>query len=301
MAEERLMDDDKDKKYRFRKNENGEEELIIEGGDEAEEPAEEMSFEVPDGVDDDEEAAVMTPEQLAAKVKQKNEEQERLNKKINWLLDTAEEDFKANKYATALEALAAAEELDDENGRLYALKLKVFTCGFTDYTHLEEAADAAESVAKYSDSNDKAEMLAKAEVSLKANISKSKKLVDQLDRENEEKKAERAVKFKADRNKSLIIFSVAAVPFIVILALAIYFATMIFAARDGHYMMLTIVFGIIAFVLFIVTAFCARGLNIACRRVRLNKKNTMTKLGRQLIEEEDKLNYFNTIYSELKD
>ena len=29
MAEERLIDDDKDRKYRIRKNENGEEELVI--------------------------------------------------------------------------------------------------------------------------------------------------------------------------------------------------------------------------------------------------------------------------------
>ena len=47
MAEERLIDDDKDRKYKIRKNENGEDELVIDGLPE-EEDREEIAFEVPD-------------------------------------------------------------------------------------------------------------------------------------------------------------------------------------------------------------------------------------------------------------
>ena len=77
MAEERLIDDDKDRKYKIRKNENGEEELVISPQDGEEENAEEVSFEVPDFDTDDEEAAVMTPEQLAARQRQREEEEAR--------------------------------------------------------------------------------------------------------------------------------------------------------------------------------------------------------------------------------
>ena len=73
MAEERLIDDDKDRKYKIRVNEDGEEELIIAPQTAAEEAAE-IDFEVPDFDDDDEEAAVMTPEQLAARQRRREEE-----------------------------------------------------------------------------------------------------------------------------------------------------------------------------------------------------------------------------------
>jgi hypothetical protein len=300
MAEERLVDDDKDKKYRFRKNENGEEELVIEGGEETESAkADEMSFEVPEGLDD-EEAAVMTPEQLAERQKRKAEEKAALDKRVAELLDSAEADYNACKYATALESLVAAEELDDENGRLYALRLKVYTCGFTDYNHISEAAEAAENVAKYSSEEDKKAMLAVSENGLKANISATQKLVDSLSKENEEKKAERAVKFNADRNKAIIIFSCIAVPFLAMLITAIYFSTIMYSSLDGHYITYTIVFAAIAFVFFAALVFAARYLNITCRRVRLNNRNNTTKLGRQLLEEEEKLDCFNVIYNALK-
>ena len=52
MAEERLIDDDKDRKYKIRVNEDGEEELIIAPQTAAEEAAE-IDFEVPDFDDDD--------------------------------------------------------------------------------------------------------------------------------------------------------------------------------------------------------------------------------------------------------
>ena len=45
MAEERLIDEDKDKKYRIKINADGEEELVIEGGEQ--QPEEEAVFDVP--------------------------------------------------------------------------------------------------------------------------------------------------------------------------------------------------------------------------------------------------------------
>ena len=89
MAEERLIDDnrdkDKDRKYRFRINEDGEEELeIVEDPDnEPEEQTEQDvgGLEVPEFKEDDEEAAVMTPEQLfAERQKAENERAARENK-----------------------------------------------------------------------------------------------------------------------------------------------------------------------------------------------------------------------------
>ena len=61
MAEERLIDDDKDRKYKIRKNADGEDELYIDLEESEEESGESLEFEVPEFETDDEEAAVLTP------------------------------------------------------------------------------------------------------------------------------------------------------------------------------------------------------------------------------------------------
>ena len=103
MAEERLIDDDKDRKYKIRVNEDGEEELIIAPQTAAEEAAE-IDFEVPDFDDDDEEAAVMTPEQLAARQRRREEEAARRAKKFS-LCSTAKA---AQSLATTTTSASAA-------------------------------------------------------------------------------------------------------------------------------------------------------------------------------------------------
>ena len=75
MAEERLIDDDKDRKYKIRINEYGEEELIIDESAEEEAESEIPVFEIPEDGEDDEEAALLTPEQLAERERLKLEEQ----------------------------------------------------------------------------------------------------------------------------------------------------------------------------------------------------------------------------------
>ena len=76
MAEERLIDDDKDRKYKIRIGENGEEELVLEGGDE-----DETVFDIPVFEEDDEEAVDLTPDMLAERDRlRKQEEQARADK-----------------------------------------------------------------------------------------------------------------------------------------------------------------------------------------------------------------------------
>ena len=80
MAEERLIDADKDKKYRIKINADGEEELVVdEGVEPVEEVVQEVLFEVEEISEDNEEEAVMTPEQLAAK--REREERERAERR----------------------------------------------------------------------------------------------------------------------------------------------------------------------------------------------------------------------------
>jgi hypothetical protein len=302
MAEERLIDDDKDKKYTFRKNANGEEELVVNDGEvQEEEPAEEVAFEVPDTVEDDEEAAVMTPEQLAAKKALAEKEKAEKAEKVARLISSAKADIANGNFSTALEAVTAAEDIDEENGEIKGLKLVIYTRNFTDFTQIEKAAEEADDVKKYTDKAQKAEMLAVGEKALAQKINELNHSIKKLDAENEQKKSERAVKFEADNKKSRIWFICGFVPFAIVLALAIWFSTIMFSSENGLYLVLTIVFGCLAVVGLVAVAFLARRLNITARRVRLNKKNTSTKLGRQLIAEQAKLAAFNAVRSALED
>ena len=75
MAEERLIDDDKDRKYKIRINEDGEEELVIDDTpdeDESDIPV----FQIPVYDEDDEDATSLSPQEFAEREKRKKEEQE---------------------------------------------------------------------------------------------------------------------------------------------------------------------------------------------------------------------------------
>ncbi|MDE6557945.1 MAG: hypothetical protein K2K39_02445, partial [Clostridia bacterium] len=277
------------------------EELVIVDGEEPEKPAEEeVSFEVEELSEDDEEAAVMTPEQLAAKREQEEKERAERRKKVSELLNSAKHDCALLKFATALEYLEEAEELDGENGDLYAIKLEAYTRGFTDYSQVTTAAEVAADVAKYTSEEKKSQMLDKASKSLEENIADLRAKVVSLNKENEEKKAERAVKFKKDRNTALIAFAVAFAALALFGALTGYFATLIYTVITNKFIILTCVFGGLSFVALIALAFCARYLNITSRRVRLNTRNTSTQLGRDLLAEQAKLKAFIAVYSALK-
>jgi hypothetical protein len=144
-------------------------------------------------------------------------------------------------------------------------------------------------------------MFKEAEKSLKHEIGELSNSVNRLDKENEEKKAQRAVRFNADKKKALVAFLCGAIPLAICIALAIYFSTVMFSSESGVFLILAIVFAGLSFVGIIVVAFLGRALNITARRVRLNKKNTSTKIGRQLIAEEKRLEAFNAVYAVLQD
>ena len=75
MAEERLIDDDKDRKYKIRRNADGEDELIIDDTETPDDESDIPVFDIPVYLEDDDEAALLTPEQLAERERMRAEEQ----------------------------------------------------------------------------------------------------------------------------------------------------------------------------------------------------------------------------------
>lgn len=146
MAEERLIDEDKDRKYKIRKNADGEDELVIDAEADVEEEFEEVEFEVTESDFDDEEAAVMTPEQLAAREKAREEAEAKRVEELNSHISRAQSLVDEGKFEDATFVLDAAAELDRGNGKVYALKLIALTEGFTKFSNSYDATEAAEGV-----------------------------------------------------------------------------------------------------------------------------------------------------------
>ena len=293
MAEERLIDDDKDRKYKIIKNADGEDELVIDDAPDEEEPEEELGFEVPELDSDDEEAAIMTPEQLAAREKMREEEEAAKKVKLQQIAEHASALLAEHKYEDAGYVLAEADELGDD-GEIYALKLRAITRDFTDFTGTEDGADAVVGVKAFT-AKETVEGFAYAIPLLKAKAEELKAEAEALDAENEEKKSERRVMFKKKRNNSLIFFATMVVPLIVFAALAIYYGTHLTAVKGGANIPLFIAFVSVAGVLFIATVIAARLLWKNANNLKLNEKNSATKLGRKLEEKKAELSFVESI------
>ncbi len=296
MAEERLIDDDKDRKYKIRINEDGEEELIIAPQTAAEEAAE-IDFEVPDFDDDDEEAAVMTPEQLAARQRQREEEAARRAKKVAAYVRRAKACLEEEDFSGASYALNEAGELDKENGEIYALKIKVYTKYFSDWSFIDDCAEAADGLAEYASDGLKQDLKA-ISAPLTQRISQTEASAAQLNEENEYRKAERRASFAARKKASLTAFCACAAPFVLFTVLAIVFGVrFMYTREDALFTIITIVCASLALVAFVAMLFLAHRLWDASRNVRLNERNSSTRLGREYEEQSAQLRQLTRIYA----
>lgn len=296
MAEERLIDDDKDRRYKIRVNENGEEELVVNAAQDEDE-REEIGFEVPDFDTDDEEAAVMTPEQLAARQKAREEEESKRHNMTQQYISRAKACLATEDYSGAIYALEQAGELDANNGEVYALKVKAYSRYFTDWSALDECADAADGLGDFGNDEQKRE-LAEMAKPLEERILQTKQTVEALNRENEEKKGERRAAFKQRRKSALIAFAATVLPFVAFLIAAVVLGTQyMYTREDSLFTILTIVFASLAGVAFIATVITSRRLWAACRNVSRNERNVSTKLGREYEEKSAEYEKLTRIYA----
>lgn len=282
MAEERLIDDDKDRKYKIRINEDGEEELVID--ESAEEGESEIPvFEIPADGEDDEEAALLTPEQLAERERLKLEEQTKRKDAAEALYAKTVKSFEEGDFEAALYAVNRALELTPDDGRLWFYKLKTVSRNLTEFTSPESCAEAADGVAEFCSAEQKAELKTLTS-ELEERLAQAKTRTAELEIKNEAGKAERRDEFARMRKKSLIWLLASGIPFIVFTVAAIVFATMIFANEHGAFIIATAVAGGLAAVMLAVTAIAANKFWAAQRYVVLNERDNTTKIGRQYLE-----------------
>lgn len=293
MAEERLIDDDKDKKYKIRKNAEGVDELYIDG-----EPEEELTFEIPEFETDDEEAAVMTPEQLAAREKMREDEERRRVEKIADLIQKAERALEEGDYDSARYHLAEAAETDGKNGEIRFLQLKALTQNFTDFTLASDAAEVAESVKAYCTPEQKS-ALKEISAPLSERLSQTEKELETLGEENETKKAERRAVFKQKRKKALIAFAATGVPLVIFAIAAAIMGSIMHSRKDGVLVIVTIVLAALALVALIATLFTAHNFWKTSQKVSRNENNANTRLGREYEAKKVEFNALTAIFSAL--
>lgn len=295
MAEERLIDDDKDRKYKIRVNADGEEELIIDNSGEEEEESDIPVFGIPVYEEDDEEAALLTPEQLAERERLKREEQEKRERKLNELLEKAKEKLEERDFEAALYAVTQAQEYSGDSGLLWCLKLKILTRNFTEFNALDDCAEVAENVKEYADAESKAELRALAG-SLPPRIAEVEERTKRLAETNEAGKEERRDTFLRIKTKALTDLLLAGIPLLVFVVLTGVFASMIFSNENGAFVIATIVFAALTVIALIVSAFALRNFISAMRNVKLNESDVATKAGREYLESKKELDGLKTIY-----
>lgn len=299
MAEERLIDDDKDRKYKIRMNADGEEELVIDDTP-PEEERESMEFEVPELAEDDEEAAVMTPEQLAARDRARREAEEKRIADFKERVSFAKQLISDGKYEDCVYVLNEAQELERGSGEVYALKIIALTGNFADLSlHADECAEASEGFFEFADAEVKSEYS-----SIKEDAEKLQpvliKEVASLNERNEEAKEARRNAFTKKRNNAAVALACTGIPFVILAVLAIYFSTVMHAVKDGTNMILFFVFLALAAVFLIPTLFFVHKFWDSSKLVVLNEKNSSSKLGREYEEKSVQLNTVEKILAAFK-
>ncbi|MCD7728588.1 MAG: hypothetical protein LUI60_01575 [Clostridia bacterium] len=291
MSEIRLADDDKDKKYRIRINEDGEEEFEI---IEPEEQPEEDFVGLQADIDEDETMAEEDDELMAAA----REEQKRLAvEEARGFIEKAKERASAGDTEYALVALDSAQEAWDEEWEIYSLKLELLTNNFTDFTHAEECASLEEGYKKYVPEEVKQEFRGKYAENIQKEIDSLQTVADKTKEENEAKKADRRVRFKARRNKSLRNFIIAFVPFLIFLGVAIGLST--YMIYDDVILVFAIIFYVLAAAAFVLSVICLRFLARDAHRVHLNELDSSTAIGRSYLDCSGKIEALKSVYDML--
>lgn len=301
MAEERLTDTDldKDKKYRIRKNADGEEELVID--DSAEEGDEEVEFSVPEFSYDVENVENLTPEQYEEYLKKRAEEEALKEEAFKKHFEEAKTALENKEYETVLHHANAILEQDEQNAEALGYKLRALSRGFTDVIELAACADVADVLKETDDDDVKAGLLEDMEPFYTQELNSRKAQERQLSEENDAKKTERRVRFVQEKKIALRRFLCAAIPFAIFLALTIGFGCYVTARENGLFVIFTAVFGGLELIALVFTLITLHYLLDASRKVRLNERDSSTKLGRELIAVQTEIEQINRIFSAVKE
>lgn len=291
--EERLIDKDESRRIKVRHTEEGDDvvDALAPDGGEEELPGDEADYvvEFPEDADEnyDEDLVGLTPSQLRSRLEEKKRAEERARAEYQKLADEAAALLEQGDHAAAepLFAQAALYECDDGSA-----KRGLWLCRTRGYTQIETFYDR--DVARefyWADEDLRAEVLEKLGGPIREAREALAREAEPLRKQYDIEKEERAEAFKANRKyyfvRSLIVLAA-------VLALvigAIVSAAYILRRSDSLALILTVVFGVLAFVVFVLFLIYVLKTVNAGRLCRANEQMSSTEEGARLAELEGRI------------
>lgn len=295
--EERTLDDDIEKGLKLRKDENPDGEAA-EGGIEATEQTDdggEVVLDIPVVDEDNEELADMTPEQAAAYIKQKEEEQAKLLEQKDDLKAKAAEAEENGENDRAEELYYNILELDPYDLTANVGYARKITKDFSDYSDFNALKEVYDKGVENAEDDFTAAIKDTCEGNIRAEIDVLKGEETELFKKVEEKRASRREAFKADYKAKKKDFLIALVIFVVQTALAIIFAFKISSVTSAIYLIFTIGFGVLALGALILLLANTNKFSTAAHRVKENERDSSTKDGKELIALREKIEFLEGI------
>ncbi len=299
MAEERIIDEEYGRGVKLRKTKDGYVDVTDElAEEETEEGAEEVSFEFPvmEEEDDEDLVGLSTEEALALK-KQKAEAAERRRAEYEQAVEDGNALLEAADFEAAEKKFEAALQLDEIATEASVGYWRAKTENFQKPEVLvDEYLEEGMECMRYDLGFEAVEIIKKAH--RKVFESKFKELEKEeppLAEEVEGKQMARRAVLKERLKKSAITFAAAVVPMLVFIILTVVFGCKIPTVRDNRYIPVTIVFGALSLVAFIVFIFFANKLLNVGRIYRRNERLSSTEDGERLQE----IRAYKDLYGEL--
>lgn len=300
--EERIVDDEYGRGIRLKKTKDGyvdvtdelAPETEVEETEEVEESGEEVAFEFPTLEQDeqDEDLIGLTPEQLAEKMRQREEELAQRKAECEILCAEADALYGVEDYEMAAEKYEEATKLvlvEEDEVLAARARLGYWKSRTENFTNPDEfVVDYVE----YGVENFEYDVGYDTMMKIKTDYNDVfKKRMTELCEEEEplcrsvkEKQEKRRVFLKERVKKRLLVFLVAFVTMVAALVLALNFGLKITSAPDMRYVMPTVVSGVVWFVLFLVFIVCSNHLINALRMRKANESLDSTEEGERLVE-----------------
>ena len=293
--EERMIDDEYGRGVRLKKTKDGyvdatdelaEKENVENGETELTEDEIAFAFPTMDEEENEESFAELTPEEVAALKKRREEEALARKAVYDQLCKEGEEFLASGSFKSAELKYEKALKYDDEATEASVGYWRAKTADFTDpdvlaNEYAEESIESLEYDLGYAATDVIRE---KYEDVFKGRLRELTAEEEPLREEVEGKQRHRREILKARRLKRGLFFAAAAIPVIVCFILTAFFGMKNFTTRGGEYIGLTIGFAAASVVFFIAFAVFANRFINACRMYRKNERLDETDDGARLIE-----------------
>lgn len=288
--EERTLDDDIEKGLKLKKKEDGEETISEETESEGE-----IVLDIPVIEEDNEELADMTPEQAAAYIKQREEEQAKLLERKDDLKAeavSAEENGEGDRAEELYYNILELDPADLTANVGYARKITKDFSLYDDFSFVKETYQKGlESAGE----DFTAAIKDTCEKNIRAEIDVLKGEEAELNKKVEEKRASRREAFKADYNVKKKAFLRELILFAVFAAMTVAFALNIATVSSAVFLVLTILAGVATAIFLVLLLIDTNKFSTARHRVKENERDGATKDGKALIAVREKIEFLSSI------